>query len=1089
MKRILLVCFLVCAVAFQSYAQERTISGTVLSDEDNAGLPAVNIIVKGTTQGTTTDLDGNYKVSVPSGDATLVFSSIGFQNQEIIVGDQSVINLTLLSDITQLGEVVVTALGISREKAGLGYAVQQVEGEDLEKSQQTDVISALSGRVAGVQINQSSNIGGSKRITIRGASSFFGENQPLIVIDGLPVSNSNFNAAAMQSGSGGFDYGNMLNDINPDDVESISVLKGTAAALYGSRAANGVILITTKKGNAGKSSFTVDVNSAVNFENAYVMPDLQNKYGGGAIVSDANGGVDGFEQVEIEGQNYLVPAYGVDESWGPRYDPSIMVLPWNAFSQDYPDEYLQQVPWVATENDVDEFFETGTSFVNSIFLTGTTENAGVRIGFTNTTSGGILPGSDLKKNNITVGGNMKMFDKLTVTANLNYLRTTTQGRPLLGYPASGQRYGNTLGQTFWQWVHRQIDYKVSKGYKNADGTQRSWNRNSWDDPTPHYSDNHHWIAYENRPEDERNRVFGNLGLSYELTPGLEIGGRVSGDIFTFEAREKVAVGSQAQSSFYKAVRTFHEFNSELTLKYSKEFNNDLNLNAVVGGNQMRQEFELTRGETSGGLVVPNLYNLLNSAGNVLVNDITDIKRINSVFASANIGFRNMLYLDLTARNDWSSTLPEDNNSYFYPSASLSFVFSETVQLPWLDFGKVRFGVARVSKDTDPYRVETTYRFNSDGTFQGTPRIFAPDELLNANLKPENTDTWEAGFEASLFNNRLGIDFTYFNNTTTDQIIPLEVSKSTGYNAKFINAGEIENKGIELTLTGTPVRVGDFAWDIMVNYTKIDNEVIEILEGIDAMDIATAPFSGVFLRASVGSRYGQLWGYDFVRDDQGNRVVLDNGYWARTPNLVPLGSVMPDWNMGIRNAFTYKGFDLSVLFDIQQGGKFYSVSHMWGHYSGIWEETAQVNDQGNEIRSPVSEGGGILLDGVKGVIDFNEDGSYTVSNTTPNDTYVSGQGWAARHYHGFGFPSAQSVFDADYIKMREVTLGYDFDVTGIEFLRNVRFSVYGRNLLVFGLDHDGLDPEITVNGSGNIQGIEAGFIPQTRSYGFKLQLGF
>ncbi|GAA4293405.1 SusC/RagA family TonB-linked outer membrane protein [Aestuariibaculum suncheonense] len=1077
---------LIAFIVQLTFAQEKTISGKI-TDPTGMPLPGATVLIKGTSTGTSSDFDGNYSITANQGQ-TLVFSYVGYSNQELKIGTSNTIDVKLSESAESLEEVVVTALGISREKKSLGYAIQEVNSEELNKSQQTDVVSSLAGRVSGVQLTSSSNMGGSKRIVIRGASSFFGENQPLIVLDGLPLDNSNFNDDATQEGSGGFDYGNTLNDINPDDIESISVLKGTAAALYGSRAANGVIIINTKKGKAGIDSFNINISSSVNFESVYLMPDLQNKYGGGAVISDANGGVDGFEVANINGTDYKVVQYGVDESWGPRYNPNISVLHWDAFSEDYPEDYLKPRPWVAPKHGVRDFFETGVSTVNSLSITKTNSNSGLRFSYTNTKTEGVTPNSEILKNNISLNGNTKISNKLTVVGSMNYARTSALGRPLLGYPASNQPYGSPLGQTLFQWTQRQIDYHRSRKYLNSDGSQRSWNRNSWDDPTPHYSDNHHWAAYESYSDDERDRLFGNFSLSYELTEGLTLGGRVSGDVYTFYNRERVAVGSQAQSYFSETVRNNYEYNFETTLNFDKKLSETFHMTALFGVNKLKQRLHMNKGETSGGLVVAGLYNLLNSAGNVLVDDETTKKNINSIFGSASLGFKNMLFLDLTARNDWSSALPNDNNSYFYPSVSLSFLFSEPLNVSWLNYGKIRAGWASIAKDTDPYNVISTYRFNTDGTFQGTPRIFTPEDLLNSELKPERTETWEVGIETKMFKNRLGIDFTYFNNITTDQIIPLEVSKASGYNGKFINAGEITNNGIEISLNGTPLKTENFSWDVNINYTKINNEVKEILEGIDAMDLGSAPFDGVTLRASVGEPYGQLWGYDFLYDDSGNKLVGDNGYWLRTPNLVPLGSVIPDYNMGIRNSFKYKNLDLTFLFDIQKGGKFYSVSHMWGHYAGIWAPTAAVNDKGNEIRDPVSEDGGIRLNGVTGDVTFNNDGTYTVSNTAPNEKYVSGQGWAARHYHGFGMPSAQSVFDADYIKLRELALGYELNVSKLKHIKSLRFSLYGRNLWTFGLDYKGLDPEVTVNGSGNVQGIEGSFIPTTRTYGFKVQIG-
>ena len=1067
---------------------QTTISGTV-TDTDGEPLIGANVLAKGTTSGTITDFNGFYSLEVGAEATVLMISYTGYGTEEIEIDRAKTVYDVVLQRGILLSEAVVTALGISRDKKSLGYAVQQIDADDLNRAQQTDPLSSLAGRVAGVELKQSTNIGGSKRIVIRGANSFFGENQPLIVLDGLPINNSNYNTLATQAGSGGVDYGNMLNDLNPGDIESISVLKGAGAALYGSRAANGVLVITTKKGKAGTDNFSIDVNSAITFEEVGVMPDLQRKYGGGAIIADDDGGRSGFEVVEIEGNEYLAPQYTIDESWGPKYDPNINVLHWTAFDKEsYPEDYLKPKPWIAPKNDVRTFFETGTSLVNSVALTRTTEDFGIRFSFANTTSTGVLPNSELNKNNLSFSGNARFLDNLSINAHVNYIRSETQGRPVLGYPSSGQRYGNTLGQTLFQWTHRSIDYEDSKNYANLDGTQRSWNRFAWNNPIPHYSDNHHWTTYKNYSDDERDRLVGNVGLNYQLMKGLQLTARISGDNFTFYSRERVAVGSQATPSFYEAVRNNYEYNYEAKLDYEAALTTGMRLDAMVGVNRFTSRYHLNLGETSGGLVVPDVDNLLNTAGSVLTNDLSIAKKVNSVFGRLALSIKDMIYLEGTARNDWSSALPDDNNSYFYPSVSASFIFSEPLNLSWLSFGKIRAGWANIGKDTDPYRVVPIYNFNTDGTFQGVPRIFSPKELLNVNLLPEQTTTWELGIEATLLKNRIGVDFTYFNNITTDQIIPLELSKATGYDSKFINAGEIKNNGIEVTLHLTPVKTSVFDWTVSMNYTKVNNEVVKIIDGIEAMDLVSAPFGGTFLRASVGQPYGQLWGYDYVYDDAGNRVVRENGYWARTPNLVPLGSVTPDYNIGLSNGLQYKNVNLGFLFDFQKGGKFYSVSHMWGHYAGTWGPTAGVNDQGNEIREAVSDGGGIKLEGVLADVEYNPDGSYTVSNVRPNDKYVSGQGWAARHYHAFGYPSAQSVFNADYLKLREVSLSYNLNVSSSVIIKQVQITAFGRNLWTGGLDYDGLDPEITVNGSGNIQGIEGGFLPTTRSYGFKLSLG-
>ncbi|RZT96549.1 TonB-linked SusC/RagA family outer membrane protein [Ancylomarina subtilis] len=1064
-------------------AQSKQISGTVTSADDGLGMPGVSVVVKGTTIGASTDIDGKYSLEASASDV-LVFSFVGMVTQEITVGNKTVVNVVLETESIGMDEVVVTALGVTREKKALGYAVQEVGADDLNQVQQSDALSALSGKVSGVQVSASSNFAGSKRILIRGANSIFGENQPLIVVDGIPMDNSNFNSANAQAGFGGVDYGNMMNDINPDDIENMSVLKGAAAAIYGSRAANGVIIINTKNAKAGKDDIKVDFSSSISIEKIGDLPALQRRYGGGAIIDDEDGGVNGFEQVTIEGNNYLVPQYAVDESWGPAYDPSIKVLHWDAFDKEsFPNDYLKPRAWVAPKNDVKDFFDTGVSYVNSVAVARTGKEYGVRFSYTNTHTEGIVPTSEYDKHNFAITGNTKFLDKFNAKASINYVRSETSGRPTFGYD------DNSFSQKFFQWGQRQLDMKRLSKYKNNDGTQRTWNRKSYSNGTPKYADNAYWIINENFNDDERDRFFGNVSIDYEIMKGLVAKASVYGDTYAFDIRERTAVGSQSTSRYYEAKRNNSEFNYEFTLNFNKRFNEDYNITAMVGANARRNKFNLLRGETSGGLVVPGIYNLMNSMGNVSINDFHSVKKTNSVFASASFGFKNFLFVDVTARNDWSSTLPENENSYFYPSISSSFVFSELFDATWMDYGKLRLGWAQVGNDTDPYRVVNTFEYNADGPFGGAPRTNTNEDFLNSELKSETTTSYEIGLEMNFLQNRFGFDMTYFKNVTTDQIIPLEVSKAAGYSSKYINAGEMENKGIEISLHATPVQINNFSWDINLNYSKIDNKLTELYKDIKAIDIQRAPFSGAYLRAGVGDTYGMLWGYDYIYDNAGNKVVDDNGYYLATDNLVPIGSVLPDYNIGIRNSLTYKNFDFSFLVDVQKGGKWFSLTHMWGMYSGMLEASAADNDKGVSIRESVANGGGINLGGVTGTVTYDADGNYTVTNTAENNKYVSGQGYSHRVYHAYGTPSAQNMFDADYIKLREVTLGYTFPKAKIGPLRSLKVSVYGKNLWTGGLDKKGFDPETSVGGSGNVQGIEGGFIPNTRTYGFNLKLGF
>nr|WP_321355030.1 SusC/RagA family TonB-linked outer membrane protein [uncultured Draconibacterium sp.] len=1067
-------------------AQTRTVTGTVTSTEDELPIPGVSVSAKGTTLGTVTNIDGEFELKVPEDVQTLIFSFVGMLTQEVSIEDVSNVAVALDPQSIGVDEVVVTALGISREKKALGYAAQEVDGEQLNKVQQTDAVSALSGRVAGVQVATSTNMGGSSRILIRGANSITQENQPLFIIDGIPMDNSNYNGTGAASGGGGIDYGNMLNDINPDEIQDISVLKGAAAALYGSRAANGVVLITTKSANKGKKGFSVDFSQNVGFESVATIPDMQRKYGGGAIISDEDGGVNGFEQVTVDGTTYLHPQYQVDESWGPRYDPNIMVVHWDGFNED--GSVKETRPWVAPANDVEDFWETGVTSTTSIGINKSGEDYGMRIAYKYTDVNGSMPNSSQSKHDFKISANANLTDKLSIDGSMTYVNTKAMGRPEVGYG------DNSVGQKFFQWGQRQLDFERLKNYKTSTGEMITWNRTSFTDGSPKYSDNPYWTAYENYSDDARNRFYGRVSASYEIIENLLLKGSVYGDYYNFTIRERTAVGSQSTSRYYEAVRENSEFNYEGILTYSKKIN-DFDLSGLVGVNKRQLRYDFLRGESSGGLVVPGVYNLLNSVDPALINDITNEKEVNSVFGQISVGFRNMVFVEATYRTDWSSTLPADNNKYSYPSISGSFVFSELLEgVEWLNMGKVRLGWAEVGNDTDPYKVYATYSYNTDGAFMNTPRVFVPDELLNENLKSETTRSKEIGLDLNLFNNRIDLSATYFDNTTFDQIMPLQVSQATGYASKFINAGEMTNKGIEIALGVTPVRTRDFEWNMMFNYTKVNNTMEKLYgEGENellSLDIQRAPFGGVFLRASKGDTYGTLWGTDFIYDDAGNKVIGANGYYESTPDLVPIGSVLPDYTLGIRNGFTYKNFDLDFLIDIRKGGIFYSLSHMWGMYSGMYAETAGVNDKGNEIRDDVDDGGGIKLDGVTGDVTWNDDGTYTVTNTAPNEKYVSAAGWAQRHYHGFGYPSAQSIFDADYVKLREVTLGYNIPNSLFKgIVNNARISVYGKNLFTWGLAKDGFDPEMAANGSGNVQGLEGGLQPMFRTYGINLKLNF
>ncbi|MBD0257520.1 MAG: SusC/RagA family TonB-linked outer membrane protein [Cytophagales bacterium] len=1081
MKRrlLLLSLFLLFGAVLRVAAQDKTVTGRVTSAEDASALPGVNVVVRGSSSGTVTDAQGRYSISVGDG-TTLVFSFVGLTTQEIPVNNRSAIDVQLQADVRQLGEVVVTALGIEREEKALPYAVQEVKGDVATGINQPNPLSSLSGRVAGLQITGATgNIGGSSRINLRGVNSISGNNSPLIVLDGVPIDNQSFNTLNTNRGAGGYDYGNMAQYINPDDIESISVLKGpTAAALYGARAANGALIITSKKGRSQKG-IGVKVNSGVGFEQVNVLPKYQNLYGGGFEVSDAEGGVGGFAQQEINGQTYSIVDYGTDESWGPRYNGQ-QVLHWNSFDPWDAQNYLVPRPWQAPANDVRDFFRTGVSWNNNVELSGGNENATFRMSYTNFDLKGYMPNSSLKRNSVFLTGQTKLGTRVNAFGTVNYINNKALGRPSTGYD------DNNIMQKFNQWGQRQLDMEEMKAYKNPDGSQRTWNRAAWDDPTPNFSDNPYWTRYENYQNDDMNRVFGNIGFNVDILNWLKFETKLMSDYYTQRAMERVAIGSQAQSSYSEEIREFNENNYQFLLLANKDLSENFSFQGTLGANRMDQRLNRNSQITLGGLQVPNLYTL-NNAESVATDDYSRRKRINSVFGQANLGFRDMLYVDFTLRNDWYSTLSAGNNSFLYPSVGTSFVFTGLDALKnvnWLSMGKVRASWAKVGNDTDPYRNTRVYNPALDAnlfpySFGSSPLYSLPLRLNNPNLKPESTQSFEVGAELRFLQNRLGLDVAVYNNATTDQILELEVSGAGGYRYLIVNAGKMTNKGVEVALTGTPVKLSNgFEWDVAVTWARNRNKLIELTEGVNNYTLANAPFA-VSLNAIVGESYGSIRGTDFVYDQAGNKVVDAAGRYVAS-DVKTIGNILPDWTGGISNTFRFKGFDLSALLDFRKGGDFFSTTYMWGTYSGILEHTAANNIREN----------GVVLDGMVAAVDenddiiYNEDGTAQTDgrNATPLDVHV----WASDHYSG---PAKQNVFDGSFVKLRELRFGYTLPAKWTGPIRNARIAAFGRNLAIWGSNvTDFVDPENTT-GSGNVQGLEGGALPSLRSYGVNVSFEF
>jgi len=1042
-------------------AQSKQITGTVTSADDGLGMPGVSVVVKGTTIGASTDIDGKYSLEASESDI-LVFSFVGMVPQEIAVGSKTVIDVVLHTEAIGMDEVVVTALGVTREKKSLGYAVTEIGGDAVSEVKETNIVNSLSGKVAGVNIRQANTMGGSADILIRGTASLLGNNQALFVVDGVPMDNSNTNTANQQSGWGGYDYGNAASDINPDDVESVSILKGAAAsALYGSRAANGVVLITTKKGAKNKNGIGVVVNSGITWStiDKETMPEYQYEYGAGYSQDWS------FENA-ING-NHVVNTND-DASWGPKFDPNLQVVHWDALDPNAAN-YGETRAWVAPKSKVYDFFETGIKYVNSVALTGGTDVSNFRLSYTNSDESGILPNSNIKKNTMAFKANHQMNEKLNVSASANYVNTKGKGRYGTGYDS------NNPMQNFAQWFQTNLDFKrLENYYKSPDGDQRTWNANSPTDLDPAYANNPYWTRYENFQDDERNRLFGFASLDYELNDMFSLTFKTSLDYYHERQNERNAVGSNDQSSFTTYDRTFSEWNTDVMLKFKKRVD-EFNFTGLVGANYRENVQQSIFAQTSGGLVVPGLYTVKNTTVEKSPTETLLERNMKSVYGSFSAGYKNFAYLEASFRVDNSSTLPTDENTYFYPAVSTSLILSELgamKELSFLSFAMLRANYAEVGNDTNPYNLRSSY---FQGTNWGSQALFSVNSILqNPELKSEKTKSYEVGLEANFFDNRVGFDVAFYKSNSFDQIMPVNVSRASGYQQAYVNSGEIQNTGVELALNLTPVKNNDLTWDLNLNFSKNNNEVKSLYDGVDNILITSA--WDISMNAQVGEAYGVLRGTNFVYTD-GKKTVDSRGYYTRTEKEEVIGNIQPDWRGGITNTLSYKGISLRALIDIQKGGDIYSVDRKYGLATGLFKETAGLNSKGIDKRADVADGGGIL----------HADAVY--ADGTQNTTFARANGWGGDQYYG-RTPTARYVYDASYIKLREIALSYSLpkDLLNNTFLNKVVVSAVGRNLWIIHKNTPGFDPE-TGQSSGNKQGIANASYPTSRSFGFNVTLGF
>ena len=978
-KLLLLIVLFVYVGSLTLLAQTKVITGTVSSSVEGEGpIPGVTVQVKGTTIGTVTDTNGKYTLNVPQNATTLIFTYIGMKRQEVEIGGRSQINGVMESDITGLNEVVVTALGISREKKALGYAVQDLGGDKLEKAKVSNIVNAFQGKLAGVQIsNSDGGVSSGVRILIRGVNSLSadGNNQPLFIVDGVPINNTTSSTGSY----GGRDYGNASSDINPSDVENISVLKGaSAAALYGSRAVNGVVLITTKSGKSrlGKPGLGVTLEENVMWENPLVIPKYQNLYGQGSA-SDAAAGEYEFEYVD---GMYGGVNDGVDESWGPRLDGRL--IPQFDSPYDVETDTRTATPWIAHPDNIKSYFQTGMRRTTSVAIAGAKQGADFRLSLSNQKITGILPNTDLTRNNVALNGNIALSDKITFGGSASYISNKSDNIAENGYNG-----GNPM-QSLGQWFGRQVDMNALKENWNTTdpktGLPYSWNHS--------YHNNPYWNMYKNTNSRNRDRMIGNVNMSWKLTDWLAFKAMAGTDFSVEDIVERIAVGDVGMGSpkgnFASYSNRRQEINANARLEFNKTFGN-FGVTASAGA-EYNHYNGLYRRINVAELIVPDLYTVSNAA----VAPTTELSErhteLQSVFGTANFSYKNFLFLDLTGRNDWSSTLPLNNNSYFYPSASLSFILSDALGITsnFLSFLKLRGSYAEVGGSADAYSLQGTY--SADQPFNGNPSLRYTSTIPPLGLKPQRKRSKEVGMEARFFQNRLGFDVSVYKENTVNQIMNIAVSNTTGFSTKTINAGNLQNAGIELQVTATPVQTKDFSWDITFNWSKNENKVVELYGDMKYLSLYDLSWGG-YVYAFPGKEYGTVYGYAVVRENakpvyydeaktqlayyeySGRPVVTTTGRYRRSGQRTPLGNVYPDWFGGINNSLTYKNFNLSFLVDFKKGGDIFSVTHMFGMYTGVLAPTAAINANGKNVRDALSEGGGVLIeDAVYGKV--NTDGT-------------------------------------------------------------------------------------------------------------------
>lgn len=1077
-KRIHLFLLALAIGVIQGAAQVTTVRGIVTTEEDGEPVIGASVIVKGTALGTVTDVNGRFELSgLPPSATRLLISYISLMAKEVAIAPQ--VSVTLKSDTHLLDEVVVTALGISREKKALGYTAQEVKQDALVQGKDNNLLNSLSGKIAGVRITNTQGDVGSSRIVIRGETSIAGENQPLFIVDGIPVDNSQLNAR-----SSGRDFKNAIADLNPEDIKTLTVLKGpNAAALYGARAAHGAIVITTKGGDKRQKGIGITLHSSTQVSFVATLPEFQNLFGQGA------GGR--FSYVDGKGAGVND---GVDESWGPRLDIGLLIPQFDSPLD--ADGNRVATPWVSHPNNVRDYFRMGISTNSGISVARGDDKYQFRVGYNYEKQVSIVPDAGTNKTNISLNTDYHLAKWIVVGATANYIVYTAPSLPGSATP-SGSNVRSNSPMLQFLWFGRQVDTNSLK----ADYT-RNWNSSYYDNPF--------WSASYNTQSQERHRLIGDLHAEFRLTDGLNVRFRTSTDWYNDRRKSKVKWGSAGAGSPYGSYAedayTVKENNTEVLATYIKQLNKNWGIDALLGFNVRNKQYE-NNYQAAPRLAVADLYTLTNSRDPLTSsNDFYRLRQY-GLYGSIQLDYRRWAFLNITGRNDWSSTLPVDNNSYFYPSVTASVLLSEA--FGWrskaVNYLKIRGGWSQVGADANPYQLATV--FTSETAFNGNPLQSSSTIGMNPNLKPEKTSSIEAGFEAAFWDNRLYLDFTYYKTDSRNQILKLATTAASGYTSQVRNAGHIRNRGYEIQLGAVPIQTSKgFRWNLDLNYGANSSKVVE-LDDEGLITSYQLYSSGIQILASVGEAYGTLFGTSYVRDANGNVVVDANGLPKISTTNKTLGKFTPDWTGGISNTFSYRSLSLSFLIDASVGGSIFSNTNKTGKYTGVLANTLSGRDaehgglwyytdaMGNNVRLPESPSYSVSSDGlyyaqVNGQSTRVYQDGIMVEGVTEsgskNEEVVS----AEKYYHRIYSIAEANVYDASYVKLREVALSYRLPRLWTQklHLQEASVTLTGRNLWTIYKSVPNIDPESALT-TGNAQGVEAYSLPTTRSFGVNLSVKF